>query len=265
MAWIVFAFLLGLVIGAGGAWWLLGGPPVLARQAPPAAPSPPTVLEPEEDVPHSPPRPPALPTFQKAPPPFGGLPLLLRRRVLRRRSVHQAPWLTRRRLLFAGPPHPARRLGVLARRRRLDRVEIVEVGTARARLGRVGQPDQRLGSLLRASRERLDEKHPDVHERSVVAVEAGFDEARVEAECAHPGPPQPATQLQREEDVGELGLAVAFEAAQAVGLLAGHVVVRDVGARMGVRGGRDHARRRAFLEPVLEQGGEQERCQVVDG
>lgn len=53
MAWIVFAFLLGLVIGAGGAWWLLGGPPVLAPQAPSAAPSPRTVLEPEEEAPDS--------------------------------------------------------------------------------------------------------------------------------------------------------------------------------------------------------------------
>ena len=47
--WIVFAFLLGLAVGAGGAWWVLGGPPVPAPPAPPARPT----LEPAEEVPDS--------------------------------------------------------------------------------------------------------------------------------------------------------------------------------------------------------------------
>jgi hypothetical protein len=44
--WIVFAFLLGLVVGAGGAWWLLGGPPL---PAPPAS-SERLTLEPAGEV-----------------------------------------------------------------------------------------------------------------------------------------------------------------------------------------------------------------------
>jgi hypothetical protein len=44
--WIVFAFLLGLAVGAGGTWWLLGGPPV---PAPPAPVRP--ILEPADEVP----------------------------------------------------------------------------------------------------------------------------------------------------------------------------------------------------------------------
>jgi hypothetical protein len=44
--WIVFAFLLGLAVGAGATWWLLGGPPV---PSPSAAPPRPT-LEPAEEV-----------------------------------------------------------------------------------------------------------------------------------------------------------------------------------------------------------------------
>ena len=47
--WIVFAFLLGLAVGAGATWWLLGGPPV---PTPPTAPARST-LEPDEDVPDS--------------------------------------------------------------------------------------------------------------------------------------------------------------------------------------------------------------------
>jgi hypothetical protein len=47
--WIVFAFLLGLVAGAGGAWWLLGGPPVPAPPSPTARPT----LVPDEEVPDS--------------------------------------------------------------------------------------------------------------------------------------------------------------------------------------------------------------------
>ena len=47
--WIVFAFLLGLAIGAGTTWWLFGGPPIPAS---PSAPTGPT-LEPGEEVPDS--------------------------------------------------------------------------------------------------------------------------------------------------------------------------------------------------------------------
>ena len=47
--WIVFAFLLGLAIGAAATWWLLGGPPV---PAPTAAPVRPT-LEPPDEAPDS--------------------------------------------------------------------------------------------------------------------------------------------------------------------------------------------------------------------
>jgi hypothetical protein len=47
--WIVFAFLLGLALGAAATWWLLGGPPVPAPTPAPARPP----LEPGEEVPDS--------------------------------------------------------------------------------------------------------------------------------------------------------------------------------------------------------------------
>lgn len=47
--WIVFAFLLGLAIGATATWWVLGGPPVPAPTAAPVRPD----LEPADEAPDS--------------------------------------------------------------------------------------------------------------------------------------------------------------------------------------------------------------------
>jgi hypothetical protein len=47
--WIVFAFLLGLGIGATATWWVLGGPPVPAPTPAPARPTP----EPADEAPDS--------------------------------------------------------------------------------------------------------------------------------------------------------------------------------------------------------------------
>jgi hypothetical protein len=47
--WIVFAFLLGLAVGAAATWWLLGGPPV---PTPPTAATRPS-LEAGDEVPDS--------------------------------------------------------------------------------------------------------------------------------------------------------------------------------------------------------------------
>jgi hypothetical protein len=47
--WIVFAFLLGLALGALAIWWLLGGPPLPAPTTTPARPG----LEPADEVPDS--------------------------------------------------------------------------------------------------------------------------------------------------------------------------------------------------------------------
>jgi hypothetical protein len=47
--WIVFAFVLGVGVGAVAIWWLLGGPPVPAPTAAPARPT----LEPADEAPDS--------------------------------------------------------------------------------------------------------------------------------------------------------------------------------------------------------------------
>ena len=47
--WIVFAFLLGLGVGALAIWWLLGGPPLPSPSTAPARPG----LEPADEVPDS--------------------------------------------------------------------------------------------------------------------------------------------------------------------------------------------------------------------
>ena len=72
-------------------------------------------------------------------------------------------------------------------------------------------------------------------------------------------------QLCGEEDVRELGLAVASESPPTVGAFSIQVVERDVRTPVGIRGGGDDASRCALLQPVDEQVGEEERCQVVDG
>ena len=55
-------------------------------------------------------------------------------------------------------------------------------------------------------------KHPQVHQQAVVAVESCCHEPRVEAVRCHPGPIEKSRQFSREQDVGQLGFAVAAKA-----------------------------------------------------
>jgi hypothetical protein len=47
--WIVFAFLVGIAVGAGTTWWLFGGPTIPSPQVAPSRPT----MEPVEEVPDS--------------------------------------------------------------------------------------------------------------------------------------------------------------------------------------------------------------------
>ena len=84
----------------------------------------------------------------------------------------------------------------------------------------------------------------------------------MEAVRRHPGPIETSRQFSREQDVGQLGFAVAAKAP--VGALGVEIVERDVCSlmRLGCRG--DNAGRRALLQPVEEELAEQKRREVVD-
>jgi hypothetical protein len=74
---------------------------------------------------------------------------------------------------------------------------------------------------------------------------------------------QPSGELVGEQHVGELGLAV--RPCPGVGLLALKVVEVDAALGLCIGGDRDYPRRGALLQPIDEQVGEQERCEVVEG
>src|SRR6266511_3911311 len=151
------------------------------------------------------------------------------------------------------------------RRARGDAPAVEEVaGALGGDGGRGDQPDQRVGTLGGAAREGPDEAHRGLHQRPVVAVEAAGDHARMETVGGHPGSACASRQLDGEQDVGELGLAVAAEATATVGALGVEVVERDPRWLVGVRRGGDHPRRGAMPQPFEQQRGQQERGEVVD-
>src|SRR5207248_9330570 len=84
------------------------------------------------------------------------------------------------------------------------------------RLGRVGQPDQRLRTLLRGAREGADQRHAQRHQGPIVAVEAAGHDARMDAESVDAAALYTAGECAREEDVGQLGLGIAPESIGAI-------------------------------------------------
>jgi hypothetical protein len=127
---------------------------------------------------------------------------------------------------------------------------------------RGGKPHKGFCALLGAACHWPEDRHSQVQQQAVVAVESCCHKPRVEAVRRHPGPIETSRQFSREQDVGELGFAVAAKAP--VGALGVEIVERDVGSlmRLGYRG--DDAGRRALLQPVEEELAEQKRRQVVD-
>ena len=84
-----------------------------------------------------------------------------------------------------------------------------------------------------------------------MVVEARCHEPRVEAVRRYPGLIEPSRQFSREQDVGQLGFAVAAKAP--IGALGVEIVEWDVCflMRLGCRG--DDAGRGALLQPVEEE------------
>jgi hypothetical protein len=82
----------------------------------------------------------------------------------------------------------------------------------------------------------------------------------VETVRRHPGPIETSRQFSREQDVRQLGLAVAAKAP--IGALGVEIIEQDVCSlmRLGCRG--DNAGRRALLQPIEEEFAEQKRRQV---
>jgi hypothetical protein len=94
-------------------------------------------------------------------------------------------------------------------------------------------------------------------------LQVGVGVAGVRDEAAHRRArgPQPAVELEREQDVRELGLRVV--ARRRVRPLAGQVVEMDPAALVQAGAHRDDARVGAAAEPVQEQAGEREVAEVV--
>src|SRR5437868_5662485 len=86
-----------------------------------------------------------------------------------------------------------------------------------ARKHGVDQPDERLRTLLRTAGERPGERHADAHQDTVVAVEPGRDQPGMERVGRHARALETAREFRREEDVGQLGFAVAGETGAAPG------------------------------------------------
>src|ERR1700674_5910869 len=95
-----------------------------------------------------------------------------------------------------------------------------KIATAgRTRGVRVDEPDQGLGAFRGAASERPRDRHADAHQEAVVAIEAGGHESRMEAVSGDASTGQPACQLAREENIRQLGLAIARKPAAAPGAL----------------------------------------------
>src|SRR5437870_7071816 len=84
----------------------------------------------------------------------------------------------------------------------------------------------------------------------------------MEAVRRHPGPLETSRQFSREQDVGQLGFAVAAKAP--IGALGVEIVKRDVRSLMRLGCRDDDAGRRALLQSLEEEFAEQKRRQVVD-
>ena len=182
----------------------------------------------------------------------------------RRRAVRLRSGGGRRREPFAHLPETARQRLVarLARRRLLPQVEEVRAGDVR-HLRRAGEVDERLGALGGAAGEQLPHAHTGPHAGAEVGPEAGAHEARVHAVGRHAGALQPASQLDGEQDVRQLGVAVGAE--RPVPMLELEVGEVDAASSRRDRGRGHHARRRAGREQVGQLGGQQEARQVIQG
>ena len=84
----------------------------------------------------------------------------------------------------------------------------------------------------------------------------------MEAVRCHPGPIETSRQFSREQDVGQLGFAVAAKAP--IGTLGVEIVEWNVCSLMRLRCRGDDAGRRVLFQPVEEELAEQKRRQVVD-
>src|SRR5205085_2211278 len=97
----------------------------------------------------------------------------------------------------------------------------------------------------------------------VVRAEVGAHDAGVQGGGRDAAAGEAAGQLGGEQDVGELGLAVGARSGVVASAL--QVVERDPALRLGAGGDGDAPCGGAGREPLQEQGGEQERGQVVEG
>ncbi len=171
--------------------------------------------------------------------------------------------LRARALGLADLPEPPRRVHVLRLRARhhLLLVEVVSsIGKCGLRQSR--QPHERFCALLRAARDRPKDRHAEIHDEAVVAVEPRRHQPGMEAGRRYAAPFEAARQFSREQDVGELGLAVALEAA--IGALGIQVRERYARTLMRRRCGGDDPGRRTRLQAVAQQRGQQEGREVVD-
>jgi len=154
-----------------------------------------------------------------------------------------------RALPLADLPQPPRGLSVLCLGARRPLLLVKEVSPAHIRnVWRGGKPHKGLCALLGATGHRPEDRHPQVHQQAVVSVESCCHQPRVEAVRRHSGPNETSRQFSREQDVGQLGFAVAAKAP--IGTLGVEIVERNVCSlmRLGCRG--DDAGRRALLQPV---------------
>ena len=87
-----------------------------------------------------------------------------------------------------------------------------------------------IGALFGPARKEPGDAHRHAHQAAVVAVEAGVDEARMEAVGGNACAFEAARQLRGKQDVGELGLAVPAEAHPAVRPGRAEIVKGDLGA-----------------------------------
>ncbi len=149
----------------------------------------------------------------------------------RRGKIASSPWLlsrgrSDRALLLADLPQPPCGLSVLCLGARRPLLLVKEVCPARiCNVWRGGKPHKGFCTLLRAAGRWPEDRHPQVHQRAVVAVESCCHEPRVEAVRRHPGPIEPSRQFSREQDVGQLGFAVAAKAP--IGAVGVEIVDRD--------------------------------------
>src|SRR4029077_12435820 len=141
----------------------------------------------------------------------------------------------------------------------VDEVAAVAAGDVRCAC----EPDERFCALFHCPRRRPQQGHGEAHQQAVVLIETAGYEARVKTAAGRARALEASRQLSREQDVGELALPVSEKAA--VEVLGGGVLEWDIGTVMGFRSGGNDAERRAFLQSIEQERGQEEWRQMIDG